>query len=114
RTGTLVRLAIRARPELAKVPCPPYMDAPVLPSTHFMLDRGSRLHPYIRTRLPRQRRSLMGSAGWCLNRTSALLSAWGTSGLTNHGLTYLAIMSCLAEQSGEGLIVAFKGKLSPA
>lgn len=56
----------------------------------------------------------MGSAGWCLNRTSALLSAWGTSGLTNHGLTYLAIMSCLPEQSGEGLIVAFKGKLSPA
>lgn len=49
RTGTLVRLAIRARPELAKVPCPPYMDAPVLPSTHFMLDSGSRLHPYIRT-----------------------------------------------------------------
>ena len=45
----------------------------------------------------------MGSAGWCLNRTNALNSAWGTSGLTNHGLTYLAIMSCLLEQSGEGV-----------
>ena len=63
----------------------PYMDAPGLPNAQFMTARRKRLHPYIRTLdAAFWPLSLMGFAGWRLDRLHALwvhrlARAWPTT-----------------------------------
>ena len=83
----------------------PYMVAPLCPGSQLVSVSRRRLQPYIRTFARPQSTSVPDGICWLIPHHGQ----WpqgpvDKSGLINHGLTCLAITSCLPEQSVELLV----------